>query len=169
MFGMHQQTNEIVLVCIQTKQYSQTYIINAAFHCTIHRFGMISVVTFRPGRVQVFIVCLVIGLLKEDVCSDTGFLQFAVILYRCGGNVHVYPSDGSVFVMNTVNGLNGLQDVFNRVVLRIFSGFQSQTLMPHILQGNHFPGDFFLGKFLAVDGLVLAMIRTIYTTVYAVV
>ena len=107
--------------------------------------------------------------LEQNVGTDTGFVQAAVILYCGRSNVYVYPADGSVLVLDAIDGLYRLQNVFDRVVNRVFSSFQCQTLVPHVLQGDDLTADVFLCQFLAGNGLVLNVVRTVGTTVYAII
>ena len=104
VFGMHQQSYKIIAVCIQAEQDSHAYIIDSSLHGTVHGLGMIGIVAFRSGGMQLFVILFMICLLKEDICTDTCIFQLAIILYRSGGNVHVYPADSSVFMMDTVDG-----------------------------------------------------------------
>ena len=169
VFGMHEQAHEIILIRVQAEQNTQAHIVDAAFHGAVHRFGVISVVALRPCRVEGFVILLLIGLLEKDIRADAGILQLAIILHRSGCNVHIHAADGSVLVMDAIDGLYRFQNVFYRVIARVFAGFQSQTFVTHVLQGHHFAGNFLLGEFLAVDGLVLEVIRAIHAAVHAIV
>lgn len=51
----------------------------------------------------------------------------------------------------------------------MLAGFQCQTFMSHVLQGNYFLPDFFLREFLAGNRLVLGMIGAVGATVHAMV
>ena len=95
-----------------------------------------------------------VGLLKQDVGSDFGFFQQAVVANRSCSDVDIYTADGAVFVFNTVNGVDGVQIIFHGVVNRIFAGFQGESFVPHVLQGDYLPADIFLGKLLAGDVFV---------------
>ena len=70
---------------------------------------------------------------------------------------------------DAVNGVDAVQIVLHRVAYGIFSGFQRQTFMPHILQCNDFFADFLLGQLFSCDMFVFQMIRAVCTAVYAVV
>ena len=94
---------------------------------------------------QLQIAFFMIGFLEQDVGSDSGFLQQAVVIHCRGSNIDIYPADCSVFMLDIVNGVDGIQIVIHGVVNRIFTGFQRQTLVSHILQCNDFPFDIFLG------------------------
>ena len=72
-------------------------------------------------------------------------------------------------MVDGVDGLNGLQNVLDRVVDRILPGFNGQALVPHILQGNDLASDLFLGKLDAGNVFVFHMIRAVHTAVDAVV
>ena len=64
MLGMHQQACKVIPIRIQTEKNAYSYIINSPFHGTIHRFGMIGIVAFRAGGVEIFVVFFVVGFLK---------------------------------------------------------------------------------------------------------
>ena len=110
-----------------------------------------------------------IGFLKEDVRTDTGIPQFTIILHRSGSDVHIHPAYCTVLMLDTVDSLDGLQDIIDRIAHGVFSGFQCQTLMPHILQGNHFLFYLLLREFLAGNSLVLQMIRAIHASIHTVI
>ena len=166
---MHEQAYQIITVGIQAEQDTDSYIIDASLHGTVHGFRMIGIVALGASGMQLFVVFLVIGFLEKNICTDTGFLQAAVVLHGSGCDIDVYPADGTILVLDAVDGLNGLQNVLDRVVQGIFAGFQSQTLVSHVLQGNHFAANFFLSQLLAGNGFVLNVIRAVRTAVYAIV
>ena len=169
MFGMHQQSHEVVAVGVQAEQYTDTYIIDSSLHGAVHGLRMVGIVALRTSGVKLFVILLVVRFLEQNVGTDTGLVQATVILYRGRSNIYVYPTDGSVLVLDTIDSLYRLQNVFDRVVNRIFSCFQCQTLVPHVLQGDDLTTDVFLCQFLAGNGLVLYVVRTVSTTVYAIV
>ena len=72
-------------------------------------------------------------------------------------------------MLDGVNGVDALENVLNRVVDRVFAGFNSQTLMSHILQGSHFADNIFLGQFFACDMFILVMIRTVHAAIDAII
>ena len=118
---------------------------------------------------QLFVRFLVIGFLEQNVGADTCLVQLSVIFYRGGGNVDIDAADCSVFVLNSINGINAFQNVFNRVVYGVFSQFQRQALMSHILQSNNFLTDFLLSHLFAEDMLVFNVVWAVNTAVYAIV
>ena len=130
---------------------------------------MVGVVALGTSGVEFLVVLLVVCLLKEDIRADAGVFQAAVVLHRGGGDIHIDAADGSILVMDAVYGLDRLQDVFYRIIARVFAGFERQTLVPHILQGYDLPSDFLLGELAAGYGLVLGVVRTIYAAVHAIV
>ena len=72
-------------------------------------------------------------------------------------------------MLDTVNSLNALQDIFNRVIERILTCLQSKALVPHILQRCYLFYDLLLGQFLPGYMLVFPVIRTVYTAVDTVI
>ena len=169
MFGMHQQSHKIITVGVQAEQYTDTHIIDSSLHGAVHGLRVVGIVTLRTSGVKLFVILLVVRFLEQNVGTDTGLVQAAVILYRSRSNVHIYPADGAVFMLDAIDGLYRLQNVFDGVVNRIFSCFQCQTLVSHVLQGDDLTTDVFLCQFLAGNGLVLNVVRAVGTTVYAVV
>ena len=166
---MHQQSHKIITIGVQTEQYTDTHIVDSSLHGTVHGLRVVGIVTLRTSGVKFFVILLVVRFLEQNVGTDTGFVQATVILYRGRSNVYVYPADGSVLVLDAIDGLYRLQNVFDRIVNRIFSSFQCQTLVPHVLQGDDLTTDVFLCQFLAGNGLVLNVVRTVGTTVYAII
>ena len=72
-------------------------------------------------------------------------------------------------MLDAVNGLNGFQIVVHRIANRIFSRFQRETLVPHILKGNDFSPDILLRELFSRDVLVLRVVRAVGTAVDAVI
>ena len=58
-------------------------------------------------------------------------------------------------MFDAVDGVNTFEDIFDRIVHRIFPGLQRQTFVTEILERDHFLTDFFLRQFLSCDMLVL--------------
>ena len=118
---------------------------------------------------QLQIALFVVGLLEQDVGADSGFLQFTVVLHGGCGNVDVHAADVTVFMMDGIDCFDGFQNVLDRVIDRVLPGFNGQALVTHILQGNDFASDLFLGKLDAGNVFVFHMIRAVHTAVDAVV
>ena len=110
-----------------------------------------------------------VSFLEKNVCSDSGVSEFSVVFHRGGSDVYIDPADGAVFVFYTVNGLYRLENVFNRIHLRIFAGFDGKTLVTHILKGGNFLFYLLLCKLLSRNVLVFKMIRTVNASVHTVV
>ena len=68
-----------------------------------------------------------------------------------------------------IDRLDALQNVFDRVVDRIFAGFQRQALVAHVLQRDDLAADLLLRQLFARDMAVFLMIRAIGAAVYTVV
>ena len=69
---------------------------------------MITIVMLRSGRVKLLIGFLVIGLLEENIGSDSRILQLSIVFYRGCGNIDIDSANVSVLMMNTVNSLDTL-------------------------------------------------------------
>ena len=72
-------------------------------------------------------------------------------------------------MFDTVNRFDRFQNIFDRIVFRIFSCLDRQSFMSHILQSCHFFYNLFLGQFFPGDMCILFMIRTVYATVDTVI
>ena len=169
MLGMHQKAGQLVAVTLQTKQYAQADIINAALHRSVHCLRMVSVIVLRSARMQVLIAFLMIGFLEEDISTNARFLQFTVIFYGSSRNVYVYAADSAVFMLNGINSLNAVQNILNRIVYRVLTGLQSQTLMAHILQCDNLSTHLVLSQLFTSDMLIGCMVRTIYAVIDAII
>ena len=169
VFCVHQKSCKFITVQFQPKQYTDAYIVNPPLHGTVHRLSMVSVIVLRSGRMQFFITFFMIGLLKKNISSDSCLFQFPVIFHRCRSNVYIHSADRSVFMFDAVNRLDTFQHIFDRIVDRILPGLQCQTLMPHILECDHFFSDLFLCQLFAADMLILCMIWTVYASIHTII
>ena len=121
MLCMHQKPCKLIAVLVQTEQYANTYVINTALHGSVHSFRMITIVMLRSGWVELFIAFLMIGFLEQDIGTNTGFLKLTIIFHSGCRNVYIDTADISIFMMDTVNGFNTLQNILNGVVNGILS------------------------------------------------
>ena len=108
MFGMHQQSYEVVAIGIQTKQYTDTYIVDATLHSAVHRFGVVGIITFRSRGMQGFVMLFAVSLLKKDISADTCLFQQPIVFHCSGGYVDIHPADGPVLVVDAVDGADRL-------------------------------------------------------------
>ena len=169
MLRVHDQAGELILVQLKTEQNAQAHIVDAAFHRAVHGFRVVIVVVLGACGMEMFVALLVVGLLEEDIGADPGLLELPVILHRRRRDIDIDSSDVAVLVMDAVDRFDTVQNVVDRVVHRIFAGFDRQPFVAHILQRDHFRADFFLRQFLARDGLVLEVVGTVQAAVDAVV
>ena len=169
MLGMHQQTDEFRRIVMQPEQNAQADIFNPGLHGTIHRFGMPGIICLRPAGMQLFVILPVIRFLKQNIGSDFGVVQAAVIFYRRCRDVYINAANGAGFVFYAVNRIYTFKNVLQRIQHGMFSRFQSQALMPHILQSDNFRLYLFLRHLLAEDVFILGVIRAIGAAVDAVV
>ena len=121
------------------------------------------------GGVQLQVALFVVGLLEQDIGADARLLQLAVVLHGGGGDVHVHPADGPVFVLDGVDGVDAVQHVLDGAVDRVLAGLDGQALVAHVLQGDDLFLHFLLGQLLPGDVLVLLVIGTVHAAVDAVV
>ena len=169
MLGMHQQPCKFILITLQSKQNTESDVINAAFHCSVHCLGMVIIVVLRSSRMKFKIALFIVCFLKQDVRSDAGILKFPIVFNRGCGNVHVHPANISVFVVNGIDSFYAFEYVLYRVVNRIFACFDRKAFMPHILQSDYFLTHLFLRQFNTGDMFVFEVIRTVYAAVHAVI
>ena len=92
-----------------------------------------------------------------------------VFLHGGGGDVDVDAADGSVFVLDGIDGVDALEDVLDGVVHRVFAGFDGQPLVAHVLQGDDFVSHFLLRQLLARYVAVLPVVGAVDAAVDAVV
>ncbi|MFR0951049.1 MAG: hypothetical protein ACLSFT_11300 [Ruminococcus callidus] len=60
----------------------------------------------------------------------------------------IHPPDCSVFVVNVINGVDAFQNVRDRVVQRVFAGFNGKPLVSHVLQRRDLPNNVLCDSFL---------------------
>ena len=169
MLGVHQQAGKLILVALEAEQHAETHIVDAALHCAVHRLGVIGIVVLGADRMQFEIALLVVGFLKQDIGADAGLLELAVILDRGRRDVDIDAADRAVFVLDAVNRLDALEDVFDRIVDRVLARFDCQTFVTQILQCDDLGAHLVLGQLFARNVLVLRVIRAVNAAVDAVV
>ena len=169
MLGVHEKTCKFIAVFVETEEHAETDVVNAALHGSVHRFRVVIVVVFRTRRMEFMIAVFVVCFLEENVGADAGFFQFFVIFHRGRRDIHVDAADIAVFMVDGIDRLDGFEDVFDRIVDRIFSRFDGQSLVSQILQGDDFPADFLLCQLFSRNRPVDCVIRTVGAAVDAVV
>ena len=75
----------------------------------------------RACWVKLFIAFLVVGFLEQNICSDARFFKLSVIFNSSCRNIYVNTADCTIFVFDTVDCLDTFQDVFDRVIYRVFA------------------------------------------------
>ena len=103
MLGMHEKPGKFIAVFVQAEEYPQSDVVYAAFHGAVHRFGVIVVVVFWSGRMQFKIAFFMVCFLKQDVRSDAGFFEQAVIIDCRSRNINIDTADRAVFMFDAVN------------------------------------------------------------------
>ena len=169
VLGVHEQPGKLIPVELQTEEDAQAHVVDAALHGPVMGLGVVGVVALGSGGVEVFVGLLVVGLLEENVGADARLLELAVVLHRGGGDVHIHPADGAVFVLDGVDGLNGLQYVFQGAVHRVLAGLQGQALVAHVLEGDDLGPDLVLRELFPGDVLVFGVVGAVQAAVDAVV
>ena len=110
-----------------------------------------------------------VGFLKKYICANTGFVQFTIIFDTGCGNIDINAANGAVFVFDAVNSFDAFQNIIQWIIYRVFTCFQSQALMSHILKCDNFAADFILSEFFSGDVFVYTVIRAINAAVNTVV
>ena len=166
---MHEEAHEVVLAVFKAEENAEAHVVDAAFHGAIVRFGVVGVVGLRSLRMKKLVAFLVIGFLEELIGTDLRFVELAVVFDRRRGDVDVQTANGAVLVLDRIDRLDGFEDVFDRVVFLMFARFEKKTLVAEVLQSDDFAFDFFLRELLALDVLVLRVVRAVGAGVDAVV
>ena len=138
LYVKHHAYCVIMVVIMESKQYSYSYVIEPSLHRSVHSFCMVCVVVLWSFWMHVFIGVPVVGLLEKDVGSDSCFFQLSVIFYAGSGDVDVYSPDLSVVMLYGIYGLYALKQVLERAVYRVLSQLQRKTLVAHVLKGYDF-------------------------------
>ena len=121
MFSVHQERDEIVAIQIKSEENAETHVVNAGLHGTVMRFRVVAVVRLRSLRMQLFVSRLVIRFLEELIGTDLSVMQLLVVFNSRCRDVNVDATNGAVLVLDRINRLDGVKDVFDRVVLRVFA------------------------------------------------
>ena len=100
VFRVHEESCEFIFIHFQSEQNAKAYIVDAAFHRTVHSLGMVCIVVLRSCGMQLFVALFVVGLLEQNVGSDAGFFQFAVVFHSRRGDIHIYAADIPIFVVD---------------------------------------------------------------------
>ena len=169
MFRVHKQPSKFVIVTLKPVKHAQTYVVNAALHGSVHRFGVIVVVVLGPRRVQLLVTLFVVGLLEQDIRSDARFFEFSVIFNGRRRNVDVYAANVAVPVMNGIYGFDAFENIFDRVVHGVFARLYRKAFMPHILKRDDLFFYLLLRQFDAGDSLVFCVVRAVNAPVDAVI
>ena len=93
---------------------------------------------------QVFVRFLIICLLEQDIGADASFFEPAVIFDGGRRDVDVDAADRAVFMLDTIDGFNAFQHIFDRAVDRVLARFQRKALVPHVLERDHLAYDILL-------------------------
>ena len=107
--------------------------------------------------------------LEEDICSNSRILEFFIVFDSSCGDIYVYTADSSVFVVNAIYRLYALEDIFDRVIDRVFARFYCEAFMSHILKRDDFFFYFLLGEFFSRDSFILRVVGAIDTSVDTIV
>ena len=166
---MHQKSGKFISVFVQTEEYAQSDIVYTTLHGTIHGLGVICIVMLWSVRMKHLICLFVVGLLEQYICSYPSFMKFPVILNGRCRYVYIYTADRSILMLYTVNSIDTFKYILYRIHLRVLTGLNGQSLVPHILQCHDLQSHLFLGEFLSGYMLILDVIRTIHTPIYTVV
>ena len=166
---VHKKTGKLIFIHFKPEENTETDVVNAALHSSVHSLCVVCVIVLRTCGVKLFIAFFMISLLKQDICAYTRFLELSVVFNGSSGNIDIYTSYIAVFMVHAVYGLDTFKNIFNRVVDGIFTRFNGEPLVPHILKSDYLGSDLFLRELFSRNVLVFQMIRAIDTAVDAVV
>ena len=169
MLSVHEDSCKFITVLIKTEENAQANVINTAFHGSVHSLCVVSVIVLRSCGVQDLVRFLVVCLLEEDVCSDSCLVELSVVLNCSSSDINVYTSDCAVLVLDRIDRLDALQDIFDRVIYRVLACFDCKSLVTHVLQSDYLVPDLVLCELYSRNSLVLAVIRAVNAPVDAVV
>ena len=137
MLCMHKKSCKFITIFIKPEKHTDTDIINTALHRSVHGLGMIIIIVLRPRWMKLFIIFLMIGFLKKNICAYTGILKLFIIFNGCCRYIYINAADCAVFMLYWINCFNAIKYIFNRIVYRVLPCFNCKALMPHILKGNN--------------------------------
>ena len=166
---VHEKSCKFITVLIESEENAEADVIDAAFHCSVHSFRVIAVIVLGSCRMKDLIRLLVICFLEEDVCSDSCFVKLSVVLNSSSCDVNVNTSDRAVLMLDRVDRLDALENVFDRIVYGVLTCFDRKSLVSHVLQCDDLCLDLLLCELDSRNGLVLSVIRAVCASVDAVV
>ena len=76
----------------------------------------------------------VVGFLEKYVSAYTCILKLSVVFNSSSRNINVYSSNSTVFVVYAINSFYALQNILDRIILRVLTCFYSKALVTHILE-----------------------------------
>ena len=79
---------------------------------------------------QLFIALLMVGLLKEYICTDPGIFKPFIVLYRGCSDIDIYTADGSIFMLDAVDRINTFKDILDGIVYRVLPDSMARRLCP---------------------------------------
>ena len=68
---VHEKSGKFITIFVEAEEHADSHIVDTAFHGSVHRFRVITVVVLRTGRVKLLIGFLMIGLLEKNIGSDS--------------------------------------------------------------------------------------------------
>ena len=105
---VHEKSCKFIAIFVEAEEHADSHIVDSAFHGSVHRFRVITIVMLRSGRVKLLIGFLVVGLLEENIGSNSRILQLSIVFYRGCGNIDIDSANVSVLMVDAVNGLDTL-------------------------------------------------------------
>ena len=103
VFSVHEECSKFIFIKVKSEKNAETNVIYAAFHCSVHGFGMVSVIVLRSGRMKLFVAFLMVSFLEKNICTNSGFGEFSVVFDSSRCDIYVDSADSAVFMLDTVN------------------------------------------------------------------
>ena len=94
---------------------------------------------------KLLVAFLVVGLLEQNIGADSRVVELFVVFNGSSGDIYVYAADGAVFVLDRIDCVDALEDVFDRVIDGILARLDREALVSHILKRDHLCLDLLLG------------------------
>jgi hypothetical protein len=151
----------------QAKEDADPYIVDPRLHGPIQGGDPPVVVLLLPARVYGGIGLVVIGLLKELVCPDSGLFQFLELLHGQRGHIDVDPSDLSGAAVRGIDRLDRPEDIGEALLGIGLPCHQEDPLVALVNQYPNLPADLLLGQGAALDLRVAGTERTIQALISA--
>jgi len=123
VFGVEEHGHGFVFPVIEAVEHADAHIVDAGFLSPVHSGGVPVVIVLGSGGMELGVGIAVVGFLEENVGTDFRSLEFLVVLNSGGGDIDIHATDGTIAVLDAVDGLDGVSDIFDGVMNGVLTGF----------------------------------------------